>query len=126
MPQFSFLRSERLKSRKLIEQAFSKGKTIAVYPLRLVYTEATLPEGAGPVQAGFSVPRRAFRSAVRRNRIKRQMREAFRLNKKSLLEGLADTTGQFAWMLLYTAKEPLPFAQIEDAMKRIIRRFLKT
>lgn len=125
MPQFRFSKTERLKSRKLIEQAFSEGKSFAVFPLRLVYVKAELSEDSGPVQVGFTVPKRAFRSAVWRNRIKRQMREAFRLKKNILQESLADTTAQFAWMILYTAKEPLPYGQIEEAMGKLMRRFLK-
>jgi len=126
MPQFLFPVSERLKSRKLIEKVFSEGRTIAVFPLRLVYVQAQLPPGAGAFQAGFSVSRRLFRSAVRRNRIKRQMREAFRLKKYKLAERQDRTTAQFAMMLLYTAREPLPYADIEEAMGRLFRRFIKT
>ncbi|MCB9283342.1 MAG: ribonuclease P protein component [Lewinellaceae bacterium] len=116
---------ERLKSRKLIEQVFSEGQSFAVFPLRVVFTRTTLPEGAGPVQVGFTVSKKSFRSAVHRNRIKRQMREAYRLKKNKLQEGLVHTTDQFAWMLLYTAKEPLPYSQIEEAMGIIVKRFLK-
>jgi ribonuclease P protein component len=125
MSSYHFLRSERLKSRKVISRIFSEGKSIAIFPLRLVYLQAELPEGAGRVQAGFTVSRRHFKSAVQRNRLKRQMREAWRLQKNNLLDGLPDTTEQFAWMLLYTAKEPLPYAQIEQAMAVLIKRFLK-
>lgn len=125
MPDFHFSRSERLKSRKVIGQLFTEGQSFAVFPLRLVYVKGALPEGESPVKVAFSVSKRHFKSAVNRNRIKRQMREAYRLQKNILLERLSDATGQYSWMLLYTAKEPLPYAQIEEAMVVLIKRFLK-
>ncbi|MBK7406850.1 MAG: ribonuclease P protein component [Saprospirales bacterium] len=125
MSSFQFTRMERLKSRKLIGQVFSEGKSFPVFPLRLVFAKVEGAEHTESVQVGFTVPKKAFRSAVQRNRIKRQMREAYRLRKNVLLQGMSHTTDQFAWMLLYTAKEPLPFAQIEEAMGLIIKRFLK-
>jgi ribonuclease P protein component len=117
----SFSVNERLKSRKLIEKLFSEGQSFAVYPLRLVYLKTELPEGGGPIQAAFSVSKKNFRSAVSRNRIRRQMREAYRLKK----EPLAHLPEQFAWMILYVAKEPLPYSQIGAAMESLIKKFIK-
>jgi ribonuclease P protein component len=116
-----FDRAERLKSRKLIEKIFAEGQSFAVFPLRLVFIKTELPEGGDRVQAAFSVSKRNFRSAVNRNRIKRQMREAYRL-KKGIMP---HTTDQFAWMLLYVAREPLPYSQIETAMALLIKKFIK-
>jgi ribonuclease P protein component len=114
-------KTERLKSRKLIEKLFTEGQSFAVYPLRLVYLKTELPEGSGTVHTAFSVSKKNFRSAVSRNRIRRQMREAYRLKK----EPLAHSPGQFAWIILYVAKEPLPYRQIEPAMELLIKKFLK-
>jgi ribonuclease P protein component len=114
-------KTERLKSRKLIEKLFAEGQSFAVYPLRLVYLRTELPEGSGPLQTAFSVSKKNFRSAVSRNRIRRQMREAYRLKK----EPLDHSPGPFAWIILYVAKEPLPYRQIESAMESLIKKFLK-
>lgn len=115
MPDFHFAREERLKSRKLIGKLFTEGQSFAVFPLRIIFLKSA--EGAG-VQAAFSVSKRHFKHAVQRNRIKRQMREAYRLRKNQL----SDTTGQISLMVLYTAKEPLPYARIGEAMGRLLKK----
>lgn len=118
MAEYRFTRAGRLKSRKLIGKLFTEGQSFAVFPIRVIFIQS---EQAGEAQAAFSVSKRHFKRAVHRNRIKRQMREAYRLQKNQL----SDTTSQISLMLLYTAKEPLPYAQIEAAMGQIIRRLLK-
>ncbi|MFZ2900745.1 MAG: ribonuclease P protein component [Saprospiraceae bacterium] len=115
MPDFRFTRAERLKSRKLIGALFKEGQSFAVFPLRIIFIRSA--EGSG-VQAAFSVSKRHFKRAVQRNRIKRQMREAYRLRKNQF----PDTTGQLSLMVLYTAKEALPYAQIEAAMGRLLKK----
>ena len=78
-----------------------------------------------PVQFALTVPKRAFPKATQRNRIRRQMREAYRLNKPYLFETLAQGEEQFAWMLIYIAKEGLPYLEMEKAMQKLIKRFIK-
>ncbi len=135
MPKFTFKRAERLKSRKTIERMFKEGKSFGMYPLRLVWLavgEGSPPQppleggrSLPPVQFTVSVPKRNFKSAVARNRIKRKVREAWRLNKHWLYERLQGVEGQLAFMVLYTAKEDMPYPEIEAAMRRMNQRFLK-
>lgn len=81
--KFTLGKSERLKSRKLIEELFSKGKSFVIHPLRITYnvTDKELQMGAG-------VSTRSFKKAVDRNRIKRLIREVYRLQKHPLKEKL--------------------------------------
>ncbi|HFA51865.1 MAG TPA: ribonuclease P protein component [Bacteroidetes bacterium] len=125
MKKFTFKKAERLKSRKVIGRMFKDGKSFGVYPLRLVWLEMEERKSKSPVQFTVSVPKRSFKSAVKRNRLKRKVREAWRLNKNWLYEKLENTDSQIAFMVIYTAKEDLPFEQIEAAMRTINRRFFK-
>lgn len=125
MPNESFKREERLKSRKKIEQLFKEGQSFGHYPLRIVWVMNEEPVGPFPAQFALSVPKRKFPKAVHRNRLRRQVREAYRLHKWRLYKGLEGTDQQISLMVLYTAKEQLPYKEIEQAMKGMIHRFLK-
>ena len=84
----TFKKEERIVSNLLIETLFEKGnsQSLAAYPLRAVYLKTEHREGCAPVQLLISVPKKKFKHAVDRNRVKRQIREAYRKNK-ALLEG---------------------------------------
>ena len=83
---------ERMVSRKLIETLFSGGgsQSMAAFPLRVVYVNKERAHGEVPVQILISVPKKRFKHAVDRNRVKRQVREAYRLHKQVLYEALAN------------------------------------
>lgn len=126
MPDFSFTREERLKSRKEIGGLFSGAESFGQYPLRLVWADMSERRSSAPVQFAVSVPKRRFKKAVQRNRIRRQVREAYRLHKHRLYEVLGGEGGQqVAFMVLYTGQEAQPYEAIEQAMKLMIRRFLQ-
>ncbi|RMD96097.1 MAG: hypothetical protein D6816_19390, partial [Bacteroidetes bacterium] len=78
--------------------------------------------GAAPVRVAFGVSRRNFKLAVQRNKIKRRMREAWRLHKHELYENLNAMEGQMALMIIYTGNEEKGFAEIEKSVKRAIRK----
>ena len=71
---------EKLKSKKLLDALFSSGKKINGFPIKLVYKPLDFEDDC-LIKVGVSVPKRNFKKAVDRNRIKRLMREAYRLNK---------------------------------------------
>jgi ribonuclease P protein component len=112
----TFSKNEKLKSRKLIELLFSEGKTISNFPLKLFYLQ--LDEGENH-QVAFAVPKRNFRLAVSRNRIKRQMREAYRLHKHMLSH---DNGKKFALLFLYISKDKPQYAQLDSSVKALLKK----
>ena len=122
----TFSRSERLKSATLIGRLFKDSQSLVAYPLRVVWIE--LPAvGASelpvpPVQVAISVPKRHFKTAVARNRLKRQIREAWRLQKHLFYEKRAGKPA-LALMLMYIAKEPVSYAEIESGVAKMLRKF---
>ncbi len=124
MPTYSFKKAERLKSKKIIDSLFQQGQSFGVYPVRIVWVELENSDNPYPVQCAVSVSKRKFPKAVDRNRIKRQLREAWRLHKHRLYEAL-EGEQQFGIMLLYTGKEQITQVEIERCVQRIIKKFIK-
>ena len=118
---FSFPKKERLKSKKLIEQVFEEGKSIKRFPLKLIYLKTPLPEDV-PCQVAMAVPKKKVRQAVKRNRIKRLMRESCRLQKGDTFN---KTVGNFALLFLYLGKESPEYREIDSAMTVLLDKFLK-
>lgn len=117
---FRYPRKEKLKSKLLIDQLFAEGRILTKYPLRLLYMERPV-SGAPRFQVGVAVPRRSFRKAVARNRIKRLMRESYRLNKSLVFN---NTRGDFAFLFLYLGKEMPTFMEVDKGMKLILNQFI--
>ena len=120
--KLTYNKSEKLKSEKLITELFSDGKSISAYPLRLVYLETTFSDSVR-IKTGVSVPKRNFRKAVDRIRIKRIMREAYRINKPELFNNI---TTQYAFMILYIGKEKTSYSVVETAIKQLFEKFILT
>lgn len=125
MPKKIFHKSERLKSHKAIEALFKQGQSFGQYPLRLVYTPWETGDHKSPIQVSVSVPKKKFPKAVDRNRIRRQIKEAWRLNKNWLYKKLPPESPAAALMIIYVAKESLPYEEIERVVRIMSRRFLK-
>lgn len=95
--------AERLKSQKILDKLFNEGKAVSHNGFTLVYLFVPL-QTIYPAQAGFSVPKRHFKHAHERNRIKRLMREAYRHHKLPLYEKLVAQQKQMAMMWVYKGK----------------------
>lgn len=116
----SYPKKEKLKSKKLIDLLFTKGQSVSAFPLRLVYLESTFNDDV-ILKTGVSVSKRHFKSATDRNRIKRLLRESYRLNKADYFNNI---TTQYAFMILYIGNDKPTFAQIESRMKLLFKKFL--
>lgn len=121
---YSFGKQEKLKSRKLIEQLFAEGRSISAHPLRLVYIKPAV-EMDVRVKAGVSVSSRNFKKATDRNRIKRLLREAYRLNKTALIEHAEKTGQQLSLFFIYTDKLLPEFSTINQKMQVILTKLIK-
>ncbi|MEM1257527.1 MAG: ribonuclease P protein component [Bacteroidota bacterium] len=118
---FKFPKQQRLKSKKIFEQLFENGKTINAFPLRLIYLKTPLPEDVS-LQVAVVAPKKHFKSAVKRNRIKRVMREAYRLNKRPIFNNME---AQYALVILYLGREMPSFSKTEVGVKALLTKFLK-
>lgn len=118
---YTFSKEEHLCSKRLISLLFAKGSSFNLYPLRFVYcTPQNLPPGQSQVL--ISVSKRYFKRAVDRNRLKRQMREAYRLNKHILRQDHSLAPGLLG--IIYIGKEKKSYHSIQKKLISGLERCL--
>lgn len=119
---FKYPKTEKLKSKRTIDTLFSHGKSVGVFPLRIVYVQLAESAENVPFQIGVSVSKKYFKKATDRNYLKRVLRETYRLNKNLLQPNL---DRHYAMMFFYQTKEILPFDEINTRTVRLFEKFLK-
>lgn len=120
--QFTLGRDERLKSRKAIDQLFKTGKSFSHFPFRIIYQ---LEDGEPSLQSGFTVSSKTFKQAVNRNRIKRLMREVYRLQKNELKQTVTDKRCRLAVFFIYTGNGLPEFDDLKEKMESALARLIK-
>jgi ribonuclease P protein component len=118
--KYSLPKEERLSWKRHIDLLFLKGQSFVAFPLRVVYLQVENPMPA-PVAIMISVPKKKIRKAVGRNRIKRQVREAYRVRKHELIDARTEKDKSLLLAFLYLDKEIQPAAEMEKAMSKAIR-----
>jgi ribonuclease P protein component len=116
MGSFTFHRDERLKSQKSIQELFDKGSSFYLSPFKILFLGS--PENSTHHQALFSVSKRSFKRAVDRNKIKRRIREGYRLNKLTI----AGLSPKLLIAYIYTSREILPSAQIHVHVMAVLQK----
>jgi ribonuclease P protein component len=117
---FTYPKSEKLKSKITIGLLFTEGKSVAKYPLRLVYNATAFGESE-KIKMGVSVSKKYFKKAVDRNYFKRVLRETYRLNKHLLIDNLDQP---YAFMLFYQCKDKLSFEEINIKTMQLFEKFV--
>jgi ribonuclease P protein component len=121
---FSYNKKEKLKSRKQLDELFTKGKTFSAFPVKVFYKEV---KGVtdNNIKVGVGVGSKYFKKAVDRNRIKRLLREAYRLNKTELINCLAVNQKQIAAFFLYVDKVLPTFELVSQKTKTALDILIK-
>ena len=117
----TYSKIEKLKSKILIEKLFDEGKSVKIFTLRLIFLETEFNEPI-KIKCGVSVAKRNFKNAVDRNRVKRLIREAYRLNKSAYFNNIAT---QYAFMILYIGNEKPTFEQTDKSMRKLLEKFVE-
>ena len=121
--KYTLKKSERLNSKKLIERLFAGGnKSFPAFPLRVVYMPLTSEENLADASILISVPKKRFKHAVKRNHVKRQVREAYRHNKYILLNALKANESPTKMVLAFIWLDNKLYSteQIEYKVKKLL------
>lgn len=121
MSLFSFRKDEILRRKKLIDRLFAEGSTFFIYPFKIFWLKVPL-ETPNPAQILISVGKRSFKNAVDRNRVKRQVREVYRVNKHDLYDRLVKEQHQCILGIIYTTNKHLPPEDLEIKIKAVFKR----
>jgi ribonuclease P protein component len=120
----SFPAFERIKSRKLFDALFASGSTVKQYPIRMIWMETPYIKGH-PVKIAVSVPKRFMHDAVHRNRMKRLVRESYRLNKQVLTQVVNNAQKSLAVLFIVQSKTPLTFAETQEKIILLLQRLIQ-
>lgn len=120
----SLHKSEILRGDQRIELLYKTGKRIHANPLLVIKLESEEADEY-PVKAAFVIPKKNFRKATERNRLRRQLREAWRLNKQQLIDVIQSKNKTLLLLLIYTGKTPLGFSDLQQKIVLLLHRLIR-
>ncbi len=124
LKKFSFSKKEKLKSRKQLAQLFATGKYFTTFPVKIFFIENQKPEAIN-IKIGVGVSSRNFKKAVERNRIKRLLRETYRVNKMPLVDFIDGNKKNVSIFFLYIDKVMPTHVLLKSKMPVIIDKLIK-
>lgn len=119
--KFTLGKQERLKSKKLIGKLYEEGTSVKKFPFRMMYLQ-TEHTSDFPAQVGVSVPKRNFKKAPDRNRLKRLMRETYRLQKNIVYDNLEKP---YVFMISYIGREEKSYEELFSKMNKLLNLFVE-
>ena len=122
----TFCKKERVVSKKLIESLFEKGdsQSLAAFPMRVVYMQVERQAGDSPVQILISVPKKRFKHAVDRNRVKRQIRESYRLNKQIICDVIPENK-QMLIAFIWLSDKHYPTNEVQKRVVTLLQKIAR-
>lgn len=136
--ELSFPKSERLRHKSLVDGLFREGKSMFEYPLRLVYRPLSyaqlekafkieIPEGIAPLQMMVTIPKKKRRHAVDRVRMRRRIREGWRLQRRELRDAIERNPElrSFSVAIIYAAEVDVDSARIHVKIHKLIQRLIE-
>lgn len=123
MSLFSFRKEEIIRKKKQIDLLFNEGSIYFIHPFKVIYLPLK-PETASPAQILISISKRSFKHAADRNRIKRQIREVYRLNKHELYQYLNEKQTGCLLAVIYSGQVMHDTDFLEKKIKAVIKRLI--
>ena len=117
--RFTFTKKERVTGDRRIEALFTRGRSFMAYPFRVVFLEYDQPFPV-PVSIVVSIPKKRIRSAVKRNRVKRQVREAYRLNKHRMEGPMSQIDRHVDIAFVYVKDEVPDYSLVEKGIRKAL------
>lgn len=122
--RYTFGKTEKLKGRKLIGQLFTEGNSFFIAPIKVLWLD-TVFAGHNPVKLLITVPRRNFKNAADRNRIRRLLSEAYRLHKHDLHQTLTKLGLQCVVAFVMTGRSMPQYYEAEQIIIMVLQRLQK-
>ena len=122
--KFTFKRDERLSSKILIDKLFLEGKSFFIFPFRFIYYQENLCS-EHPIQILFSVPKKRFKHACKRNLVRRRLKELYRLKKPDLYNSLNNSGKSYIIALVYSSNKIYPLKFLNERFVLVIEEWQK-
>lgn len=116
---FTFKKEERVTGERRIETLFDRGRSFMAYPFKVIFLENECSVSM-PVSVLITVPKKRVRSAVQRNRIKRLIREAYRLNRHLFDRSLLRENVRLDIAFVYVKDDNADYAMVEKGVRKAL------